>query len=92
MPATPKLIHTNGPFELYRAGHVLIIQQDGEFFCNLRKADNGFRDPAHFVAEILRCRAEAAAEWAAVSAERKARLEVYLAARRDRVAAQPTLF
>lgn len=86
---TPKLIHTNGPFEIYKAGHVLIINEGGEFFCNLRKADSGFRDPAHFVAEILRCRAEAAAEWAAVSEERKARLETYLAARRGRVEAQP---
>ena len=29
-----KLIHTNGPFEVYRRGQVLIIQRDGEFFCN----------------------------------------------------------
>jgi hypothetical protein len=86
---TPKLIYVNGPFEVYKAGHVLIINENGEFFCNLRKADNGFSNPPHFVDEILRCRADAAAEWAAVSDERKARLESYLASRRGRVEAQP---
>lgn len=84
-----KLIHTNGPFEAYKAGHVLIIQEGGEFSFDLRKADRGFSDPVAFIADILRVRAECAATWAAVSEERKARLETYLAARRDRVEAQP---
>lgn len=84
-----KLIHTNGPFEVYRAGHVLIIQENGEFSFNLRKADRGFSDPVSFIADILRVRAECAATWAAVAEERKARLETYLASRRERREAQP---
>lgn len=86
---TPKMIYANGPFEVYKAGHIVIINEDGEFFCNLRKADNGFGNPAGFVDGIIASRAEAKAEWAAVSEERKARLETYLAARRVRVEAQP---
>jgi len=88
MPA-PKLILTNGPFEVYKVGAVLIVNENGDLFCNLRKADRGYANPAFFVSEILRSRAEAAAEWAAVSDERKARLEAYLASRRGRVEAQP---
>lgn len=86
---TAKLIYSNGPFDVYKVRQVLIINENGELFCNLRKSDNGFHNPAGFVDGILASRAEAKAEWAAVSDERKARLETYLASRRDRVEAQP---
>lgn len=85
----PKMIYANGPFEVYKAGHVVIINENGELFCNLRKADSGFGNPAGFVDSIVAARAEAKTVWAAVSEERKERLETYLAARRGRVEAQP---
>lgn len=87
--ANAKLIATVEAFEIYKAGHVVIIQENGEFFCNLRKADRGFADPAAFVESIVASRAEAQGEWAAISNERKERLEAYLSARRDRVEASP---
>lgn len=89
MSKTPKLIVANGPFEVYRAGHVLIIQRDGEFHCNLRKADRGFADPAAWIADILRVEAEVAAEGQTETQARRARVDAYLAERADRAAAQP---
>jgi hypothetical protein len=86
---TAKLIHTDGAFEIYKAGHVIIIQRDGEFFCNLRKADRGFANPAHHVAEILRVEAEVAADNLRAEDQRRANVTTYIAARADRVAAQP---
>lgn len=87
--ANVKLIGSVEAFEIYKAGHVVIIQENGEFFCNLRKTDRGFHNPVAFVESIVATRAEAQAEWAAISDDRKTRLETYLAARRDRVEAAP---
>lgn len=85
---TPKLIAANGPYEVYRAGHVLIVQRDGEFYCNLRKADRGFASPAEWVAELIAVEADRAAEAAAADAERRARVAAALAARAERRSAQ----
>ena len=86
MPKTPKLIHAEGPFEVYRYGSVLIIQRDGEFYCNLRKSDNGFANPAKWVADAIRCEAEAVEDRARAKAARLADAEAYLALRAAREA------
>jgi hypothetical protein len=86
---TPKLIVTNGPFDVYRAGHVLIINRDDEFFCNLRKADRGFADPAGWVADLIRCEAEEAEFRDAAKADRFARAAAYCADRAARALRAP---
>lgn len=89
---TPKLIITNGPFEVYRAGGVLIIQRDGEFHCNLRKTDRGFANPAAHIEMLLSVEAEVVADRAAERAARLARVAPFLAARAERATAQLSFF
>jgi hypothetical protein len=90
--ATPKLIAAEGPYEVYRAGHVLIVQRDGEFYCNLRQADRGFANPAAHIADMIRAEREAEQDRAIAAEARRERAAAYLAARADRRAAQPELF
>lgn len=89
MPTTPKLIVTTGPFDVYRAGHVLIVNRDDEFFCNLRKADRGFANPAGWVEDLLRCEAEEEDRRTAAKADRLARVAEYCAGRAARRALSP---
>lgn len=89
MSKAPKLIVAIEGFEIYRAGHVLIVQENGEFFCNLRKSDRGFGNPTHWLGELLASRAEAEADKVRARAIREADARTYLAARADRVDAQP---
>jgi len=84
-----KLIATVENFEIWKQKTVVIVMENDELFCNLRKADRGFNDPEAFVRRILDGRVQVAEEREAANEERKAKLEPYLADRRDRVAAQP---
>ena len=88
---TPKLIVSTGPFDVFRAGHVLIVNRDDEFFCNLRKADRGFANPAGWVDDLLRCEAEEEDHRTAVKADRLARVADYCASRAARLARSPQL-
>lgn len=84
-----KLIHTNGKFDVYKAGAVLAIYENGEFAFNLRKSDRGFFNIEGHIASILRVEAEIAAEKALIRAERRELAAARLAAFIDRKAAQP---
>lgn len=88
---TPKLIVTNGPFDVYRSGQVLIVNRDDEFFCNLRRADRGFGDPAGWVSDLIRCEAEEAEFRAFAKADRVARAATYCAERAARALRSPQL-
>jgi hypothetical protein len=85
MAKAPKLIVAKAGFEIYRAGHVLIIQEGGEFFCNLRKADRGFASPEAWLDELLASRREAEEDRARARAIRTANAAAYLAERAARV-------
>lgn len=92
MAKKAKLIHANGPFEVYRLGHVLIVNENGEFCCNLRKADNGFANPESWIANIIRANAQADQDRARADKIRREEIARYLAKRAERAKAQPNLF
>lgn len=89
---TAKLIATNGPYEIYRAGSRMIILRDGEFDHQQFKGHRAFRNPEDYLAHIVALEQEAAAEAADRRADSLAAAAEYLAARADRAAAQLSFF
>lgn len=53
-----KLIGTVGTFEVYKFKGVVIINDGGEHYCNLRRTDRGYFDPIAHCEEILNSRQE----------------------------------
>lgn len=59
-----KLVHENGPFQVFRNASKIAIFEDGEFYCQHFKGSHprAYRDPAWLIADILDSRAEAEAD------------------------------